>query len=119
MARKIYSNQRDRRRAKIRAKIKGTAARPRLVVFRSQRSIYGQIIDDQKRVTLAAVSDYNLGEGDRKLSKTERANLVGKELAKRAEKQGIKAIVFDRAGYRYHGRVKALADGAREGGLKF
>ena len=119
MARKVYSDQRDRRRAKIRAKVKGTAQRPRLVVFRSNRSIYAQVIDDQKGVTLAAFSDRQLSEKDQELSKRERANLVGRELAKRVLKQGIKVIVFDRAGYRYHGRVKALAEGARSGGLKF
>lgn len=117
--RKKYSNRRDRRRAKIRVKVKGTAKKPRLVVFRSQRFIYCQIIDDQKGDTLAAFSDKQLGERHQKLSKTDRAKLVGQELAKRAQKKGIKAIVFDRAGYQYHGRVKALAEGAREGSLNF
>lgn len=116
---RVYNSLRDRRRAKIRAKIKGTQEKPRLVVFRSHRFIYGQVIDDEKGVTLVAFSDQQLGETDQKLTKTERAKLVGQELTKRAQKKGIKKVIFDRAGYHYHGRVKALAEGAREGGLNF
>ncbi len=107
---------RQRRKARIRAKVKGTATRPRLAVFRSLRYIEAQLIDDVKGVTLAAVSD-------RKMSltgtKVERAQKVGEELAKKAAEIGIKEVVFDRGGYKFHGRVKALAEGARSQGLKF
>lgn len=116
---KNYSRQRDRRRAKIRARVKGTTQKPRLVVFRSHQHLYGQVIDDQKRITLAAFSDQQLEKGGQGLSKTDQAKLVGQELAKRAREKGVKEIVFDRAGYQYHGRVKALAEAARKGGLKF
>lgn len=125
---KTYKSKQDRRRAKLRAKIKGTASRPRLVVFRSNKCIYSQIIDDQKGKTLVAASESEL-ESDKKRvilknkkgtgSKTERAKVVGQLLAQKALKKGIKKVVFDRAGYKYHGRVKALAEGAREEGLVF
>lgn len=92
--------------------------RPRLSVFRSNKYIYGQIIDDEKGVTLAAAGEVDL-EMDKKYSKTERARLVGEMLAKRALEKGVKKVRFDRRKYKYHGRVKALAKGAREGGLKF
>lgn len=107
---------RQRRHARIRAKISGTKKVPRLVVYRSNISSYAQLVDDSAGKTLLSVSDLNV-KG--KETKVERARKVGEELAKKAIEQGIKTCVFDRNGYKYHGRVKALAEGAREGGLKF
>lgn len=99
----------------MRGKIFGTAKRPRLSVFRSGKHIRAQLIDDEKAETLASASDLALKEG----TKTEKALVVGEELAKKALKLKIKKVVFDRGGYKYHGRVKAVAEGARKGGLKF
>ena len=97
-------------------KIRGTSKRPRLAVFRSQKAIYAQIIDDEKGKTLAAANDKEInGKG----TKIEKAGLVGDALAKKALKKKIKAVIYDRRHYQYHGRVKALAEGARKGGLKF
>jgi len=110
------SNRRIRIKAHIRTKITGTAERPRLTVFRSNTQIYAQVIDDVKGVTLASAS--SLGNKD-KVTKTEQAAAVGKLLAKAALEAGVNEVVFDRNGYLYHGRVKQLADAAREGGLKF
>jgi large subunit ribosomal protein L18 len=111
-----------KRRAKIkrriRKKISGTAQLPRLTVFRSNKQIYAQLIDDTKGVTLASASSYN-NKATEKLNKVDQAAVVGKEVAEKAVKAGIQAVVFDRNGYLYHGRVKSLADSAREGGLKF
>ena len=107
--------QRKRRHAKIRAKLHGTTKRPRLVVFRSINSNYAQLIDDSKGVTLCAASDLKSKKG----TKGEKAKEVGTTLGKLATEKGIKECVFDRNGYKYHGRVKAIADGAREAGLKF
>jgi large subunit ribosomal protein L18 len=111
-----------KRRAKIkrriRKKISGTAQLPRLTVFRSNKQIYAQLIDDTKGVTLASASSYN-NKATEKLNKVDQAAVVGKEVAAKAVKAGIQAVVFDRNGYLYHGRVKSLADSAREGGLKF
>lgn len=106
--------KREKRKIRIRAKIKGTAQRPRLSVFRSNKRIYAQLIDDEAGKTLVAERERELGKG----TKTERAGLVGEKLAQKAIKKGIKTVVFDRGPYRYHGRVKALAEGARKGGLK-
>jgi large subunit ribosomal protein L18 len=109
--------QRLRRRRRVRARIRGSAERPRLSVFRSNRGISAQLIDDDAGKTIAAV---NWTESDlRKLDRKEQAKKVGELLAKRGSDAGVQTCVFDRGGYRYHGRVKALADGAREGGLKF
>ncbi len=105
-----------RRHRRVRGKITGTAERPRLVVFRSNRGISAQLVDDEAGRTLAAASWKGL---DASGSKTEQANAVGKALASAAKTAGIGTCVFDRAGYLYHGRVKALAEGAREGGLEF
>ena len=107
---------RNRRRIRIRAKVSGTAEKPRLVVFRSLNNHYAQLIDDVNKKTLTAASDLKMKGKD---SKTARAKKVGLELAKLAEAKKITTCVFDRNGYKYHGRIKALADGAREGGLKF
>jgi large subunit ribosomal protein L18 len=108
---------RERRHKRVRGKIFGTAERPRLVVFRSNRGIEAQLIDDLEGKTLAAASW--LDKRSFKGSKTQQAAEVGKLLALRASKAGIETVVFDRGGYLYHGRVKALADAARKGGLRF
>ena len=109
---------RARRHRRVRGKVSGTAERPRLVVFRSNRGIEAQLVDDLEGRTLAAASWLNLKRSF-KGTKTEQAAEVGKALAQAAKKAGIETVVFDRGGYLYHGRVKALAEGAREGGLRF
>ena len=109
---------RERRHRRVRGKVRGTADRPRLVVFRSNRGIEAQLVDDDSGQTLASASHLALAKsfkGDKKAQ----ADAVGKAIAQAAKKAGIGACVFDRGGYLYHGRVKALADGAREGGLQF
>ncbi len=109
--------QRLRRRRRVRAKIRGTAERPRISVFRSNRGIFAQLIDDDAGRTIASV---NWTEGDlRGLKRMEQAKRAGTLLADRAKAAGVDTAVFDRGGYQYHGRIKALADGAREGGLSF
>jgi len=107
-------NARLRRHSRVRKKIAGSGSRPRLAVFRSNRHIYAQLIDDVRSVTIAAASDAEV-KGD---DKTARAKAVGELLASRAKDAGIEAAVFDRGGRLYHGRVAALAEGAREGGLQ-
>lgn len=109
---------RQRRHLRIRKKISGTPERPRLVVFRSNRHMEAQLVDDTKGVTLASASTLSKDFHDFKGTKTEAAKKVGSLIADRAKKAGISQAVFDRAGYDYHGRVAAVADGAREGGLK-
>ena len=109
---------RERRHRRVRGRIEGTAERPRLVVFRSNRGIEAQLVDDLAAKTLAAASWLNLKKSF-KGNKTQQAAEVGKLLAANAKKAKVERVVFDRGGYLYHGRVKALADGAREGGLKF
>ena len=109
---------RERRHRRVRGKLFGTSERPRLVVFRSNRGIEAQLVDDLEGKTLAAASWLNLKKSF-KGSKTEQAAEVGKLLAQNAKKAGVEGVVFDRGGYLYHGRVKALADAAREGGLSF
>jgi large subunit ribosomal protein L18 len=106
-----------RRHRRVRAKISGTAERPRLVVFRSNRGIFAQLVDDEAGRTVASASWLQLRPT--RGTKTDQASEVGKALAAAARKAGIETCVFDRAGYLYHGRVRALAEGAREGGLKF
>jgi large subunit ribosomal protein L18 len=106
-----------RRHRRVRGKVSGTAERPRLVVFRSNRGIFAQLIDDEAGRTLASATW--LANRGHKGTKTEQAAEVGKALAAAAKKAGVETCVFDRAGYLYHGRVKALAEGAREGGLQF
>ena len=108
---------RQRRHRRVRGKVSGTAERPRLVVFRSNRGIEAQLIDDLAGRTLASATWLNLPKSF-KGSKSEQAAEIGKRLAAAAKKAGVDRAVFDRAGYLYHGRVKALADGAREGGLE-
>ncbi len=116
-------SQRLRRHLRIRKKISGTPERPRLVVFRSLKNIEGQLVDDESGKTLVGLSTLSKelrefsAEGSNR--RQEHAHAAGKALAERAVEQGIKSVVFDRGGYRYHGRVKAFAEGAREGGLEF
>ena len=118
MATMTVRKARERRHRRVRKKVSGTAERPRLVVFRSNRGIEAQLIDDLAAKTLAAASWLHLDKTF-KGNKTAQAVEVGKLLAENAKKAGLEAAVFDRGGYLYHGRVKALADAAREGGLKF
>ena len=105
---------------RIRKKMSGTADRPRLAVYRSNKQIYVQVVDDLNRVTLLSASSREKEVADKTgIKKTEQAKLVGKLLATKCKEKGIESVVFDRSGYKYHGRVKSLADAAREGGLKF
>lgn len=117
MAVKKNKDRRTRIKMGIRKKMEGTALRPRLSVFRSNKGIYAQIIDDIKGVTLAAASTTELGE--KATLTVENSKNVGKKIAEKAVASGIESIVFDRNGYLYHGNIKAFAEGAREGGLKF
>lgn len=111
--------RRNKIRSRIRGRVEGTTARPRLSVFRSNKAIYAQIIDDSRGMTLCAASSAEKGFAETKENKVAVASLVGKKLAEKAVAAGITAVVFDRGGYLYHGRVKSLAEGAREGGLQF
>ncbi|RLD68270.1 MAG: 50S ribosomal protein L18 [Bacteroidetes bacterium] len=111
--------QRSRIRRRIRGKISGTTARPRLSVFRSNKQIYAQIIDDASGKTLISASSQDKGIASKTVTKIEQAKLVGQLLAEKAKEANVEGVVFDRGGYVYHGRIKSLADGAREGGLKF
>ena len=118
---KSRSDARIRRHTRVRKHISGTPERPRLNVYRSSLEIYAQVIDDEAGHTIVSASsiDQQLRDQTASLSKSEQAHLVGKTLGERAKKKGISLVVFDRGGYRYIGRVKARADGAREGGLEF
>jgi large subunit ribosomal protein L18 len=109
------AERRHKRHLRIRNKVIGTSERPRLVVFRSLKHIYAQLVDDSANRTLATVSDLGIEKG----KKAERASEVGRLIAERGKTAGITRVVFDRAGYRFHGRIKAVADGARKGGLEF
>lgn len=109
---------RRRRHARVRKRIQGTAARPRLVVNRSARHIFAQVIDDEAGVTLVSASTMEADLRALDAEKIEKARKVGELIAQRAEDAGVTAVVFDRAGHKYHGRIAAVADGAREGGLK-
>lgn len=116
----LTKNQnRLRIKRRIRKVVSGTESRPRLSVFRSNKEIYAQIVDDVKGNTIVSASSRDKDISSAKGTKTDIAGLVGKSLAEKALKAGIEAIAFDRGGYQYHGRVKSLAEGAREGGLKF
>jgi large subunit ribosomal protein L18 len=121
MAKNSRSIARVRRHTRVRKNLVGTTERPRLNVFRSLSAIYAQVIDDQTGRTLLSAStvDHELREKMKGLKKAEQAKLVGQTVAERAKDKGIQAVVFDRGGYRYIGRIKALADGAREAGLQF
>jgi len=116
MAQKL--SRRQKIKFSIRKKLSGTAERPRLSVFRSNRAIYAQIIDDNQATTLVSASTLDI-DNNLKSTNLEIATQVGKKLAQKAAEKGIQTVVFDRNGYLYHGKVKALAEGAREGGLKF
>ena len=112
--------RRERRHSRVRKKVAGTTERPRSVGFRSLNSGEAQIVDDSKQITLVGISTLNADvKSQDGLSKSERGRVAGKLLAERAREKGITKVVFDRGGYLYHGRVKAFADGAREGGLEF
>ena len=118
MSRVSTRQLRERRHRRVRGKVRGTAERPRLAVFRSNRGIFAQLVDDDAGKTVAASSWVGLAKSF-KGDKTEQASEVGKRLAEAARKAGVERVVFDRGGYLFHGRVKALAEGAREGGLIF
>ena len=113
------AKRRKRIQHRIRKKLEGTAATPRLSVFRSNVAIYAQVIDDRNGKTLVAASSLEKDIKGTKAAKSELSRMVGKAIAAKAKAAGIEKVVFDRSGYLYHGRVKALAEGAREGGLKF
>ena len=116
---KSKKHKRQNKRFSIRKKISGTEKNPRLAIFRSNNEIYAQLIDDMQGHTLAIASSRDADLNDIKGTKVEKAKKVGELLANRAKKVGIESVVFDRGGFLYHGRIKALADGAREAGLKF
>ena len=113
------SDRRDRIRFRIRKTVSGTAERPRLAVYRSNKEIFAQLIDDVNGKTITAASSRDKDIDASKVNKVEAAKLVGKAIADKATKAGVETVSFDRGGYLYHGRVKSLAEGAREGGLKF
>jgi large subunit ribosomal protein L18 len=113
------SIRRQKIRYNIRKKVAGSNEKPRLAVFRSNTGIYAQLIDDVKGVTIASASTKDKGVAAQKGKKIDQSKLVGQTIARKATELGVKEVVFDRGGYLYHGRVKALAEGAREGGLKF
>lgn len=117
MARKSKLDQRLRRKARVRKRVSGTVERPRLSIFRSASHIYAQVINDESGTTLASVHSYAKGNAPR--ASVERCSALGKELASQCKTKNIVKVVFDKNGYAYHGRVKAFADGAREGGLEF
>ena len=116
---KVKSQRRQNIRYRIRKKVQGTSEMPRLCVFRSNTEIYAQLIDDVKGLTLASASSRDKDIAAQKVTKTESSKLVGAALARKATALGLGKVTFDRGGYLYHGRVKALAEGAREAGLQF
>ena len=113
------TDRRERIRFRIRKTVSGTAERPRLAIFRSNKEIYAQLVDDVNGVTITAASSRDKDIDASKVNKSEVAKLVGKAIADKAQKAGVETVAFDRGGYLYHGRVKSLAEGARESGLKF
>jgi len=116
---KTQAHRRARRHLRVRKKVHGSAARPRLVVFRSSKHIYAQVVDDDRGVTILGASDRTEGIQVDGTGKTARSFALGRLIADKAKGKGIAKVVFDRGGYQYHGRVKAVADGARKGGLEF
>ena len=116
---RTQASRRYRRHLRVRRKVGGSAERPRLVVFRSSKHIYAQLVDDQRGVTLAGVADNSEGIAVEGKGKVARSFALGRLIAAKAKDKGIVKVVFDRGGYQYHGRVKAVADGARKGGLEF
>ena len=119
MARGVKLKGRQRRRCRVRTRIAGTREKPRLSVFRSLKHIYAQLVDDDAGATLCAASSREQAAARNGQGRRDVARAVGRLVAERAAEKGVKAVVFDRSGYRYHGRVAALADGAREAGLEF
>jgi large subunit ribosomal protein L18 len=115
----VKTARRQRIRFNIRRRVTGTATKPRLSIFRSNSDIYAQLIDDVKGVTIAAASSREKDIAAQKVNKVDKSKLVGSALARKAVELGVKEVIFDRGGYLYHGRVKSVADGAREGGLQF
>ncbi len=115
---KDTNRRKNRRIARVRAKISGTSVKPRLAVFRSHQNIYAQLIDDESRKTLVSVSSLKM-TGKKRTKKVDVASIMGEELAKKALAKSIKTVVFDRRAYKFHGRVASLASGARKGGLIF
>jgi len=115
---KTQAHRRARRHLRVRKRISGTAARPRLVVFRSSKHIYAQLVDDERGVTLLGAADTTEGIQAEGKGKTAKSFALGRLIAARAKDKGIAKVVFDRGGYQYHGRVKAVAEGARKGGLE-
>ena len=113
------ADRRYRRHLRVRKKVEGTPERPRLVVFRSSKHMYAQLVDDQRGVTLAGAADTSEGVQVEGKGKVARSFALGRFIAAKAKDKGIVKVVFDRGGYQYHGRVKAVADGARKGGLEF
>src|ERR1700752_2977533 len=113
------NDSRRRRHVRVRKKVEGTPERPRLVVFRSSKHIYAQVVDDQRGVTLVGAADTSEGVQVEGKGKVARSFALGPFIAGKAKEKGIAKVVFDRGGYQYHGRVKAVADGARKGGLEF
>jgi large subunit ribosomal protein L18 len=116
---KSKEGRRRRRHLRVRKKVSGTPERPRLVVFRSSKHIYAQVVDDSRGVTLLGASDRSEGIAAEGKGKVAKSVALGKLVAERAKAQGITRVVFDRGGFQYHGRIKAVADGARNGGLEF
>ncbi len=116
---KLKAKRQWRRRKGIRKVVSGTAAKPRLAIFRSLNHIYAQVIDDMEGVTIASASTRDKGVAVEKTGNADAAKAVGQMLAEKAKAKGVSEVVFDRGGFRFHGRVKSLAEGAREGGLKF
>ena len=115
---KTQADRRARRHLRVRKRVRGTAERPRLVVFRSSKHIYAQVVDDDRGVTLVGASDATEGIQVEGSGKTAKSHALGRLIAAKAKEKGIARVVFDRGGYQYHGRVKAVADGARKGGLE-
>ena len=115
---KTQADRRARRHLRVRKRVHGTAARPRLVVFRSSKHIYAQVVDDDRGVTIVGAADTSEGIQVEGSGKTAKSHALGRLIAARAKDKGIARVVFDRGGYQYHGRVKAVADGARKGGLE-
>ena len=116
---KTAAHSRYRRHLRVRKKVEGTPERPRLVVFRSSKHIYAQLVDDERGVTIAGAADTSEGMQVEGKGKVARSFALGRLIASKAKEKGIAKVVFDRGGYQYHGRVKAVADGARKGGLEF
>ena len=116
---KTAAHSRYRRHLRVRKKVEGTPERPRLVVFRSSKHIYAQLVDDERGVTIAGAADTSEGMQIEGKGKVARSFALGRLIASKAKEKGIAKVVFDRGGYQYHGRVKAVADGARKGGLEF